>query len=147
MDYLITLAPSIIAALTLLFAYLQNRDNNKSHMKKFAYEKRVEALRELYEYVSDFSSVSMALLQIRDEQPNSDNIMPVYRAWSERYDKLDAVYRKNAAFIPDSVDAIYRNRKKAKVYTSPNPPTEEILNQIESYDEAILKEIKKYINR
>jgi hypothetical protein len=47
-----TLAPSIIAALTLLFAYLQSKDNNRSKRYEIAFEKRLEAFSEIVKLIS-----------------------------------------------------------------------------------------------
>jgi len=132
----------IVAGLFSLFAI---RMNHRADLRKIAYEKQLEALRELYETLVDFSDTSRSLVSFMDEHHNGEGVGPIYQAWSQKYDRLDAVYRKNAVYIPDSVDNEYNNRKAPNTYNPSKVPTEEILNSITDHNNRVLREIKKYL--
>ncbi len=116
MDYLVTLAPSIIAALTILLAYLQNRDNNKSKRSEIAFEKRVEAFREIYKAISDANENISEVLNVSEFAETSDFIANDDSGVSKLYSELlknkktvISVYHANRVYLPPHIDSLMQS--------------------------------------
>jgi hypothetical protein len=125
-----------------IFSLLTIRMNHKADLKKIAYEKQIEALRELYEGVCNLSDYSKEMVNLADKVHDIDEVLPIYQVWSEEYDKLTATYRKNAVFIPDIINDLYHERDMHKIQDASKLRKETLVKEITCHDELMLQEIK-----
>lgn len=110
MDYLVTLAPSIIAALTILLAYLQNRDNNRSKRSELAFQKRLDAFAEIFKAFNDahYTLDYLRDLLIEQESREEKELRWVIEEAGMRIGLIDKefikVYGVNRVYIPAYID-------------------------------------------
>lgn len=136
----------IVSVATLLATFLTTRMNHKAELRKIAYEKQIEALREVYESLADFCIASTNFVAFIDDWGNdNEETYKILNKWQKADNHLQSVYRKNAVFIPKKVDDVFYNRNAPKRSDINTLPTKEQLERINQHDERVLNEIKKYL--
>jgi heme/copper-type cytochrome/quinol oxidase subunit 2 len=115
----------VISLATLIASFYTNRANHRAELKKIAYERQIEALREVYETLSIYITSSNNLIRQWEELKNTDEFMPIFDTWSEKLYTMNAIYQKNAVFIPDNVDFAYHRRYNSDQKDAANQPLTE----------------------
>lgn len=151
MDYLITLAPSIIAVLTIIFAYLQNRDNNKSKQKEMIHAKKLEAYREMVVVLSDIRR-AMTYYCVALGNPETDSKYEAQVAASRKdlqkhLSDAGQKYFYNRIFLPKDIDTGINAfldicYDRGEDYQSVNA----CRNRMIKVEETIVEKLRKYLD-
>jgi hypothetical protein len=150
MNYLITLAPSIIAALALTFSYLQNRDAKKAEIKKILYAKQIDALCAIYEKLSVY---------VRSIDTQTDLAVANIDTASidHAHEEFLSTYYKYSVFVPIAIEGMFQRYLEISTVTSKSMTIEQMMNYTPTdgitvkpanqpgYSKMLLREIKKLI--
>jgi len=142
----------IVAGLFSLFTTIIN---SKAKRREIAYERQIEALREVYEALFKYSD---SMVQI-DASGDIDDLptevsKTMYKSFENNSTNFDQVYMKNAIFIPNNIDELYRSYINEVQPGTLFTIASEVITPAESKEQVdkhthhirkILMEIRKYL--
>jgi len=112
---LTTLAPTIVAILTIIFAYLTNKDNNKAKIAEIAYQERLKALSNIVEALSVLEyDIALVATTYQDKHQEGDkttltpqemrSLIKITRSFEEKTHNFIKIYYKNRLYLPREID-------------------------------------------